>query len=67
MQLSDFERKLVTILKHNNKKGKVPSIRELEVRSGHSSDEIQKSVNDLINRNWIEENNGEWIVKNKLF
>lgn len=67
MQLSDFERKLVTILQHNNKKEKVPSIQELEVRLGHSSYEIQKSVNDLINRNWIEENNGEWIVKNKLF
>ncbi|MFD1363395.1 hypothetical protein [Lentibacillus salinarum] len=67
MQLSDFERKLVTVLQHDNKKGKVASIRELEMRLGYSSDKIQKSINDLINRNWIEKNNGEWIIKNKLF
>jgi len=67
VHLSDFERKLITVLQHNNKKGKIPSMRELEARLGHNSNDIQKSVDSLIDRYWIEDHNGEWIVKNKLF
>ncbi len=33
-QLTDFERKLITIIQHNTRKGHKPSIKELELRSG---------------------------------
>lgn len=65
--LTDFERKLITIMQHNNKRGRVVTLTELEMRIGHNSTEIKEVINDLIGRNWIEENNGNWIVIRKLF
>ncbi|MFD1363178.1 hypothetical protein [Lentibacillus salinarum] len=66
-QLSDLERKLLIILQHNNKKGRLPSLSELQSRSGHQGDEIRGIINDLIQRKWIKEENGEWIVIQQLF
>ncbi|TMN22725.1 MarR family transcriptional regulator [Lentibacillus cibarius] len=66
-QLTDLERKILTVLQHNNKKGRIPSLTELQFRLGHSGDEIQEIVNDLIERRWIEVEDGEWIVIRKLF
>ena len=46
-QLTDFERKLITIIQHNTRKGHKPSIKELELRSGRREDEIRAVTQDL--------------------
>jgi len=65
--LNDFERKLVTIIQHNNKKGRSPSLEELEIRSRHHANEIKEVIKDLIKRRWLEISEGKLIVLQKLF
>lgn len=65
--LNDFERKLVTIIQHNSKRGKSPSIDELELRSGREANEIKKVTKDLIKRGWIGIKEGKLVAVKKLF
>jgi DNA-binding MarR family transcriptional regulator len=65
--LTDFERKLVTIIQHNNKRGRSPSLKELEFRSGYTESEIKETINNLIKRNWLGVHEGKIIVKRILF
>ncbi len=65
--LSDFERKLVTIIQHNTKRGNYPTLEELEQRTGHSPEEIKEVIQDLIKRNWLGVSEGKVIVLRKLF
>lgn len=41
VNLTHFERKLITVVLHNNKKGRSPSIAELEMRLGYAADDIK--------------------------
>ena len=66
-KLSHFERKLITIIQHNTKRGHSPSLKELEIRTGHDQEDIKSVINDLINRGWLRLENGEIIVLRKLF
>lgn len=65
--LSDFERKLVTIIQHNTKRGHFPTLEELEIRTGHHSTEIKEVIKDLIKRRWLGLSKGKVIVLRKLF
>lgn len=65
--LTDFERKLITIIQHNNKKGRLPSLEELKIRTGHNVDDIKEVVNNLAKRGWINISEGKLIVLIKLF
>lgn len=66
-ELSDVERKLMTIMLHNLRRGHTPSLKELEVRSGYTSYEITETLKMLIKKEWLGIDNGEWIVLKKLF
>jgi len=65
--LSDFERKLVTIIQHNTKRGHFPPLEELELRTGHHPNEIKEVIKDLIKRGWLGLSEGEIVVLRKLF
>lgn len=66
--LKDFERKLITIIQHhNNKKGKSPSLEELELRAGRDANEIKEVIKDLIKREWLAISEGELVVLKLLF
>lgn len=65
--LTHLERKLLTILQHHNRRGKLTTLPELEMRLGHSETEIQDLINSLIERNWIVADKGQWIVTRILF
>jgi len=65
--LSDFERKLITIIQHNNKRGKSPSLEELEMRTGHNSNEIKETIKGLVEKRWIEIQDRKLVVIQKLF
>lgn len=66
-ELSDFERKLITIIQHNTKRGNYPTLEELELRTGRSPGEIKEVIKDLIKRNWLGVSEGKVIVLRKLF
>ena len=66
-QLTDFERKLITIIQHNTRKGHNPSIKELELRSGRREDEIRAVTQDLIKRKWLGIQEGRIVVLKNLF
>ena len=65
--LKDFERKLITIIQHHNKRGKSSSLEELELRSGRNADEIKEVIEDLIKRQWLGIIEDELIVLKILF
>jgi len=65
--LSDFERKLITIIQHNNKRGKSPSLEELKLRTGHSESNIKDVIDDLVTREWLREIDNKLIVQQNLF
>lgn len=66
-ELNDFERKLITILQHNNKRGTSPTMEELELRTGHNASEIKEEIKDLIKREWLGVSEGELVVLKLLF
>ena len=65
--LKDFERKLITIIQHHNKRGKSPSLEELELRAGRDANEIKEVIKDLVKREWLGISEGELIVLKILF
>lgn len=67
MYLSDFERKLLVILSHHNKRGHRTSIKELEIKTGRSEVDIKKTLEHLINIGFITEKDNYLVVKNSLF
>ncbi|WP_087974576.1 hypothetical protein [Oceanobacillus rekensis] len=62
--LKDFERKLITIIQHHNKRGRSPSLEELELRAGRDTNEIKEVIKDLIKREWLAIREGELVVSN---
>lgn len=65
--LSDFERKLVIIIQHHNKRDDPTSLDELELRTGHTPNEIKAAIKELVKREWLEISENKLIVLKKLF
>lgn len=65
--LTDFERKLLTILRNSIRKGTHPSLRVLELRTGRSEKELQKTIDNLINKKWLSVHDGKLILNKRLF
>jgi len=66
-RLTDFERKLLTIIYHHNKRGHLTTIEELELRTGHEPSDIEHTINDLIAKKFLSIEGKELIVRFKLF
>lgn len=66
-QLTDFERKLITVIQNSNRKGSTPSLRILELRTGRTESEIKKTIKDLIRRKWLAVHNDKIVVIKSLF
>jgi len=65
--LSDFERKVLTIIYHHNKRGHITSITELQLRTGRRKEDIKKTIDDLIAKDLLAIEGKEMIAKIKLF
>jgi len=65
--LSHFERKLITIIQHQTRRGDAPSLEELERRLGHGAREIKDTTKDLIKRRWLGISKGKLVVRGKVF
>ena len=65
--LKDFERKLITIIQHHNKRGESPSLEELELRSGRNANEIKEIMKDLIKREWLGISEGKFDCSQNTF
>jgi len=65
--LSDFERKLITIVQNESRKGESPSLEELKAWTGRNENEIKDTIKDLIKRRWLAIQNKKLIVYRRLF
>lgn len=65
--LSDMDRKILTIIQHNYKRGKFVDAQEVAFRSGYEENEVTGEVQRLIAEGWIEEHDGKWFVLRTLF
>lgn len=65
--LSDFERKLITIIQHYNQEHRSPGISTLKSKTGHDEDDIQQTIRDLVSRRWLVVHDKKIMVQQKLF
>lgn len=65
--LTDFERKLITIVQHESRKGQSPDLEELKAWTGREEDEIKETIKDLVQRRWLAVHDKKLIVNRRLF
>lgn len=65
--LSDFERKLITIVQHYNREKRSPGLKTLEAKTGHSEEDIQQTIRYLVSREWLVVHDKKLMVKQQLF
>lgn len=65
--LSDFERKLITIIQHYNQEHKSPGISTLKQKTGHNEADIQQTIRDLVSRKWLVVHDKKLKVLDRLF
>lgn len=65
--LSDFERKLITIIQHYNQEKRSPGIKTLENKTGHQEEDIQRTIRDLVARKWLVVHDKKLKVLQRLF
>lgn len=53
MKLTDFERKLLIILSHHNKKGQLTTLKELQIWTGRGEIEIRNTINILLDKGFL--------------
>ena len=51
--LSDFERKLMVMIQHENHKNQSPSLEFLTRRTGRSAEDVQDTIKKLVQQNWL--------------
>ena len=51
--LSDFERKLMVMIQHENHKNQSPSLEFLTRRTGRSAEDVQDTIKELVQQNWL--------------
>jgi len=66
-KLTDFERKLITIVQHESRKGQSPALEALKKWTGREEDEIKETIKDLVQRRWLAVYDKKLIVSRKLF
>lgn len=66
-QMNDRDRKILTIIQNNSKRGVYPNIDEISFRSGYEKQDVIETVKRLIAENWLKYNQGKWIVLRNLF
>lgn len=67
MNLTDFERKLLIILSHHNKKGQLTNLKELQIRTGREEIEIKNTINILLEKGFLKKGEKGLIVTIALF
>lgn len=65
--LSDFERKLITIIQHYNQEKRSPGLKTLKVKTGHSEENIKLTIRDLVSRKWLVVHDKKLMVQQRLF
>jgi len=65
--LSDFERKLITIIQHYNQEHRSPGLQTLKSKTGHDENDIQQTIRDLVFRRWLVVHDKKIMVQQKLF
>lgn len=65
--LSDFERKLITIIQHYNQEKRSPGIKTLENKTGRQEEDIQQTIQDLVTRQWLVVHDKKLKVQQRLF
>lgn len=60
--LKGFERKLITIIQHQNKRGKSPSLEEMELWLGRDGSEMKEVIRGLLKKRWLRINENKMIV-----
>lgn len=65
--LSDFERKLVTIIQHYNKEKRSPGIHTLMNKTGRDEKNIQETIQYLVARKWLVVHEKKLMVRQRLF
>ena len=65
--LSDFERKLITIIQHYNREKRSPGLHTLVNKTGRHEDDIIATIQDLVARRWIVVHDKKIRVRQKLF
>jgi len=65
--LSDFERKLITIVQHYNQEHRSPGVSTLKSKTGHNENDIIKTIRTLIIRNWLVVHNKKLMVRERIF
>lgn len=65
--LSDFERKLITIIQHYNQEHRSPGISTLTTKTGHDEVDIQQTIRDLVSRKWLVVHDKKIMVQQRLF
>jgi len=65
--LTDFERKLITIVQHYNQEHRSPGIQTLKNKTGHSEKDIQQTIQDLVARKWLVVHDKKLMVRERLF
>lgn len=66
-ELSDFERKLITIIQHYNQEHRSPGINTLKQKTGHDEKDIQQTIQDLVAHKWLVVHDKKLMVQQKLF
>lgn len=67
LEITHAERKLLTVIQHNNRKGRSPSLAELQMRIGYNNEDIKRIINNLIQKDWLKQKDGNLIIKKTLF
>jgi len=65
--LSDFERKLITIIQHYNQEHQSPGIQTLKIKTGHNEKDIQQIIQDLAGQKWLVVHDKKLMVQQNLF
>lgn len=66
-RMNDIDRKILTIIQHNYKRGKFIEIEEIAFRSSYEKKKVRLSIEHLISEDWIEIHNGKLYVVRTLF
>lgn len=65
--LTDFERKLITIVQHFNQEKRSPGLKTLVNKTGRAEGDVQQAIQDLIARKWLIVRDKKLIVRQRLF
>lgn len=65
--LTEFERKLITIIQHYNKKHKSPGISTLKIKTGQEETNVADVVQDLVRREWLVVRDKKLMVACRIF